>query len=190
MEVARIRLAEPGFEEEEADIPSIDIKDVSRCLCVYEALGERSTFKAEYLETRKTGILKTLSIKHAELGGGRRDVDWDKYYTRICGFFAVEDAIFRAYSEEFTTSTEVKEELWGLARVNLLRKLKDVIPKLTTEKHLALKSVTEVFCVAMKELGFSCDPIIEYFESTTTGEQGSGIMKMKLLNELRAKVTP
>ena len=50
------------------------------------------------------------------------------------------------------------EDLWSLCMRDVVLNLKERIPKLAPEKHLALKTETDVFCAAMKDLG----PLFRY----------------------------
>jgi len=195
MAMARLKLLDDGYDEDEADMPRVDIRAVSRCLHVYNCLNKGEYFKREYVKCRQTHVHNMLHIKHstkaANKGGDWRDaaVDWTKYYGKICGFFSFEDTIHRANNEEFTSAAEV-EELWTICVRDVIGNLKERIPKLAPERHLALKTETDVFCAAMKDLGplFRSAAIVDFVEQTVKGSEGSAKLKSKLVNDLKSKM--
>jgi len=184
MDLARARMENPNDEmdDDQDDLPLVEMTKVSLCCHVMESLKCHERFRACYIETRKAMFRNHLKLDNPRSRFKKRhQILWELYFTTIVGVFVVEDQIMHAYAEQFTSKVDT-QEMWEEVQKNLMSELEIEIQMMSADAHVDLAKSTQELSVAMLSLGFDCGTISALVKST------SGEFKQKLKSQLDGAV--
>eukprot|EP00656_Telonema_subtile_P009074 TRINITY_DN1424_c0_g1_i1.p1 TRINITY_DN1424_c0_g1~~TRINITY_DN1424_c0_g1_i1.p1 ORF type:complete len:709 (-),score=257.93 TRINITY_DN1424_c0_g1_i1:344-2470(-) len=179
LQLAESRMKDSALcEDDDDNLPVADMREVSLCCHVMEALKCHEKFRECYLETRNAMLHNHLKVKNPRGRFLKRhEIQWEAYFSTVCGVFVVEDQILHAYAEQFTSKVD-SLEMWDRVQSRILEELEYEIKLMTADQHLELAEHTAVFANAMGAIGFECDAVLGYVNAST------GEFKDKLATQL------
>ncbi|KAF9428505.1 hypothetical protein BGZ94_002134 [Podila epigama] len=146
-------------EESEVDIQDndqvkLDFKPLYQCLHIYDELGQRAEFRANYAEDRKAQAKLTLSSMTSSFNIKERNTDnFESLLQDILGFFIVEHIILHS-TVNFRTQAQL-DELCDLVTNLLLRLLSEGLANCQDpEMFLSVKLLLMLYIQTMESYAY------------------------------------
>lgn len=144
---------------------------VYQCLHIYETLNVPQEFQQFYCDKRKAQAL--LGVEFRGSGSGDKFAQYENYFAEVCGFFVIEDAIWKLGNGEWLMSKTELEHLWSMLMTRMQQQLSEIMSEFSeVEPFLKMKQLVSAFCRVIVSCGLIVSYVLEWLvEERKTFEQ-------------------